>query len=123
MTDYHGILVEEGLIDKSFLDFEKIEILGKEFDSEDNFTLLRIGIKEVDIEEIINLVQKNLRTNPAYYSHFYRDKELIVVFPDKIFRIATENSTWKEAIEYGKSFGIPEEQLTFNPCKFEDETY
>lgn len=120
MSEYHGILVEEGLKDKSILN--KMSILGKRVADVD-FTLLRVGVEEENIKEIIGLVQKNLVTEPVYYAHFYRDGRLIVIFPERIFKITPDRSTWKEAVEYGKSVGIPEEQLDFHPCRFEDEIF
>jgi len=121
MNEYHGIIVEESLTDKALL--SRMKILGKRFYQKNDFTVLRVEINKDKIEEFIELVRKNLRTKPAFYAHFYRDDELIVVFPSKIFRIKPEKGTWKEAIEYGKSVGVPEEQLDFHPCRFEDETY
>jgi hypothetical protein len=71
----------------------------------------------------MKLVQKHLLTRPVYYAHFYRDEELIVVFPRKIFRITPNRETWTRAVDYGKSLRIPEQELDFKPCRFEDETY
>ena len=48
--------------------------------------------------------------------HFWKpgNSKIEVVFKNKIFSIDySEKSTWKEAISYGKSVGIPEEQLDF----------
>lgn len=121
MNEYHGIIVEKGLKDKSILN--KISKLGKKVADDADFILIRVEVGEEKIEEIIKLVQKNLVTKPVYYAHFYRDDELIVIFPEKIFRITPNKETWGEAIEYGKSVGVPENQLSFHPCRFEDETY
>lgn len=60
---------------------------------------------------------------PAYYVHFYRNQELIVVFPQKTFTLTPERESWRPAVEYGKAVGIPEEELNFKPCRFEEETY
>ncbi len=121
MNEYHGIIVEESLKDKSILN--KIIKLGSKVADDADFTLLRVEVEEEKIEEIIKLVQRNLVTRPVYYAHFYRDDELIVIFPEKIFRITPNKETWTEAVEYGKSVGVPKEQLSFHPCRFEDETY
>ena len=45
------------------------------------------------------------------------------MFNKKIFRVSTDENSWKELIEYGKSLGIPEEQLDFKPCRVEDEEW
>jgi hypothetical protein len=119
MSEYHGIIVKEGLKNQSILN--KLKILGKKKAGE--WTLLRVGVGENRINEVIKLVQKNLVTEPAYYAHFYRNQELIVVFPRKIFILTPNKEAWKPAVDYGKSLGIPEEELDFKPCRFEEETY
>ena len=46
--------------------------------------------------------------------HFWRDNRMIVLFKKKRFTLDIENkNTWKEAIDYGLSIGIPREQLDF----------
>jgi hypothetical protein len=119
MSEYHGIIIKEGLRDQSILN--KVKILGKKKAGE--CTLLRVGVGKNEINQIVKLVQKHLVTQPAYYAHFYRNQELIVVFPRKIFILTPNKETWKPAVDYGKSVGIPEEELDFKPCRFEEETY
>lgn len=49
-----------------------------------------------------------------WYAHFWKGDNVIAIFPNKVFRFKySDKSTWKEAVEYGKSIGIPEEQLDF----------
>jgi len=119
MSEYHGIIIKEGLKDSSILD--EMKILG--IKKVDDWTLLRVGVDESKIDETIKVVGRNLRSDPVYYAHFYRDEELIVVFPKKIFHLTPNRETWKPAIKYGKSVGVPEEELDFKPCRFEEETY
>jgi len=45
------------------------------------------------------------------------------VYKDRIFSISSKKTTWKEAVEYGKTLGIPDEQLDFVPNEFEQEIY
>lgn len=46
--------------------------------------------------------------------HFWNGNQVIAVFPGKVYKFQHSNkSTWKDAVEYGKSIGIPEEQLDF----------
>ncbi len=77
------------------------------------------------MRKIIPLVQKNLleENGVPFYAHFYRNDELIVVFPDRVFYLKPDRSAWTPAVTYGKNLGIPEERLNFKPAKFEDETY
>ena len=119
MNEYHGIIIREGLKEQSILD--KMNVVGSKTD--DEFTLFKVEIDENRLDKIITIVQQELKTDPVYYAHFYRDNELIVIFPDKIFRMTPDKSTWIAAIEHGKSLSIPEEQLDFFPCRIEDETY
>jgi hypothetical protein len=119
MSEYHGIIIKEGLKDQSVLNLMKI--LGRKKGGE--LTLLRVGINENRIGEVVGSVQKNLVTEPTFYAHFYLGGELIVVFPRKIFYLTPKKETWKSAIDYGKSVGVPEKELDFKPCIFEEETY
>jgi len=120
MNEYHGIMIKEGLKDQLVLN--KMKILGTKKGKK--WTLLRVSVDENKMDEVLGSIQKNLVTEPeSYYSHFYRNKELVVVFPKKIFRLTPERETWQPAINYGKSIGIPEKELDFKPCRFGEETY
>jgi len=119
MKNYHGIIIDKSQKDKSI--FERLKILGSKTSSK-GWILYKIEVNPEEINKIIQELQQNMISGP-YYCHFYRNNELIVVFKEKIFRITPDKSTWKEAIEYGRSSGIPEKQLDFYPCKIEDETY
>lgn len=119
MGEYHGIIVKEGLKDQSIL--KKLRILGEK--RTEDWTLLRVSVSENEINNVVKLIQKSLVTKSTYYAHFYRNRKLIIVFPQRTFTLTPNRETWKPAIEYGKSVGIPEEELDFKPCRFEEETY
>ena len=120
MSEYHGIIIKESLKDQSVLD--RTKILGQKKGIK--WTLLRVGVNENKIDEVLGLVQKSLVTEPArYYAHFYREGKLIVVFPKKIFHLTPKRETWRPAVDYGKSVGVPEKELDFKPCRFEEETF
>lgn len=119
MSEYHGIIITEGLKGQSVLN--KMKILGQKKGRE--WTLLRVGVSENKIDEVVGLVQKSLVTEPTFYAHFYREEKLIVVFPKKVFYLTPNKETWKSAIDYGKSVGVPEKELDFKPCRFEEETF
>ena len=54
--------------------------------------------------------------NGPWYVHFWEpgSDDVLVVFKDKNFWIKhSDKNTWVEAVEYGKSIGIPEGQLDF----------
>ncbi len=66
-------------------------------------------------QEQINQLSKHLADGP-WYMHFWEagEDEVQVVFKNKLFTVQhSDKSTWTEAIAYGKSIGIPEEQLDF----------
>lgn len=120
MSEYHGIVIKESLKDQSVLN--KTKILGRK--KSVKWTLLRVSVNENKINEVVGLVQKSLVTEPArYYAHFYREGKLVVVFPKKIFFLTPKMETWRPAVDYGKSLGIPEKELDFKPCRFEEETF
>ena len=121
IRDYHGIIIKQSLRDPSILD--SVRILGKK--SAKNWTMLRVLIRDEGLENFAKLVQANLLTENKvpYYAHFYNQQDLIVIFPDRVFRIKPDKKTWGSAVRYGRSIGISERELDFKPCRFEDETY
>lgn len=110
MSKWKGCIVEESLEDNRILN--KIEIVKIKITSEDA-TEERWHIYNVLLsEEDIDLVHHNLKQ--AWYLHLWRDNRMIILFKDRKFDVDADNKkTWKEAIEYGLSLGIPKEQLDF----------
>jgi len=67
-----------------------------------------VQVKEEQIEALSSEIRK------SWYAHFWKGQRLMAVFPGRKFDFqAVDKSTWKEVIEYGRSVGIPEEQLDF----------
>jgi hypothetical protein len=118
-NEYHGNLLDTEFRDPNFL--KRFKIFAKKKSEKNPWTMHGVIIPADKIESVIKEVQENLLSNAPYYAHFYRDNEIILVFKEKVFRITPDKSTWKEAIEYGRSLGIPDEQLVFAPNKFENE--
>jgi hypothetical protein len=121
LAEYHGIIIRESLVDPSAL--SAVRILGQRKGGE--WTLLRVAVTSRTIEGTISRIQQELKVvdEVPFYAHFYRQDELIVVFPRRVFRIKPERGTWGPAVSYGRSLGITDDELDFNPCRFEDETY
>lgn len=124
--NYHGIIINVSLKDKSFL--KTLEIIGQKKAFLNWLVLYKVSVRPESIDSIIQNLQSNLVEQfwfsvHNFYCHFYRDDELIVVFKKKLFRVKTDPGTWHEVIAFGKSLGIPAKQLDFRPCRFEDETY
>jgi hypothetical protein len=118
-TDYHGIIVEEGLRDCSIAD--AVRVLGRKQGKD--WSLLRVGVEAKLLPRVIQRLQRSLKVENGvpFYAHFYRFGELIVVFPDRVFRLTPQKDTWGPALAYGRSVGVPLAQLDFEPHRFEDE--
>lgn len=113
-TSYHtpgklmkGIIIENSLADKSIItDAEIIRTW------EDGSWKLREVKVSKDWAEKFG---KYLNDGP-WYVYFWEPEsdDVLIVFKNKNFTIQhSDKSTWAEAVEYGKSIGIPEEQLDF----------
>ena len=113
---YHGIVVG-GSLGKETAD--RLKVIGKRRGAD--FLMLKVEVEDDSISKTVALVRKSLKS--GYYAHFYGDGELIVVFQKRVFRIKPDKKTWKDAVAYGLSLGIPEKQLDFSPCRPEDETW
>lgn len=117
--EYHGNLLDTSFSDPQYLD--KFRVFAKKKSETNPWTLHGVIVPEDAIETVIREVQAKLVPNEPYYNHFYRGDELIVVFKDKVFKITPDRSTWKDAVAYGQTLGIPDDQLVFEPNRFEGE--
>ena len=119
--EYHGIIVRDGIRDQTI--FDRMTVLGTK--TGQNWTLLKVGIEAKSISQVIREIQPNLLTENGvpYYAHFYNDEELIVVFPEKVFHVSPDKNSWRDAISYGESLGVPRAELDFRPCRFREETF
>lgn len=113
--EFHGILLDVSFKDPHFLG--RFKLFAKRKSVTNPWVLHGVVVPSNKIDEVVREIQANLIPNAPYYGHFYRDSELIVVFKNIVFRITPNRSTWQEAIEYGRSLGIPDEQLVFEPNK------
>jgi len=106
-----GTVVEESLKDNRFinkLDVKSVRISDSE-EPEDRWHLYKVNITETQIQELANQLKPE-----KWYAHFWDGQDILAVFSGKTFKFSrTDKSTWKLAIEYGKSIGIPTEQLDF----------
>lgn len=102
-----GTIIENSLADKGILSHLKIESTRQSGD----WILHDVLIDE----DKIPALSKSLADGP-WYIHLWHPGEdtVIVIFKNKTFTIKfSDKSTWTDAIAYGKSIGIPEEQLNF----------
>jgi hypothetical protein len=102
-----GTIIENSLKDKAII--TEWEIISTR---EDGSWVLR------DVEmakEWAEQMGKYLDDGP-WYVHFWEpgSDDVLVVFKEKNFWIKhSDKATWQEAVEHGKSLGIPEAQLDF----------
>ncbi len=104
---YKGVIIENSLKDKRVLDKIKIEHTHQSGDR----IIHDVSVNEAQISEIATYL-----VDGPWYIHFWEPgKDTVrVVFKDKVFTIQhKDETTWADAIAYGKSIGIPEDQLDF----------
>jgi hypothetical protein len=102
-----GTIIENSLKNPSILESLKIEKTWQD----GSWTLHNVLVDEDTALKIgSNLI------DGRWYIHFWKsgDDNVLVVFKDRNFLIKySDKSTWTNAITYGKSIGIPGEQLDF----------
>lgn len=111
--DYKGIIIKESLTDSSILN--NLEVVSdhtedSQDDPEDAWHLYTVMVSQDEIPTI----QKYLKREGGWYMHFWKGSYVTVVFRDKVFKIDyNDKATWKDAVDYGLSMGVPVEQLDF----------
>ncbi len=110
---YKGTIIEESLSDKSVIDELEVTHTYTEEDQDNPERTWHLYTVLVSKDEI-SKIQMYLKREDGWYAHFWDGDDVVVVFRDKMFKIkASDKSTWKNAIEYGLSVGVPLEQLDF----------
>jgi len=122
---YHGIVISLSL-PKSII--KSYKIIGSKRVIGNVLKLIKIKVKSSCIESVICEMQLKMKTNimgwpKQFYIHLYNMDGIICIYKDKVFKMKKNIESWKEAIEYGLSLGIPKVQLDFKPNRFEDETF
>jgi hypothetical protein len=120
LDNYLGIIVDHSLKNQEYA--MQLQVLASR--SIGSWRLLLIEVEEEKLAEQIQSLQNNMVDiqGKCWYAHFFRQQELIVVYQDRIFPVTVQPDTWGEAIQYGLTNGIPEEQLDFQPC-FKSEAH
>lgn len=100
-----GTIVLNSLDDSSVLD----EMMVLEQTKDEDWVLVTINVTR---EQALGLL-KHLLPGP-WYMHFWDEDDVLVGFKERHFDIKySDKTTWIPALAYGKSIGIPEEQLDF----------
>ncbi len=112
MNQYTGTIIEESLEDNRILnDFEIISVrITRDESPVDRWHLYKVKSTKENLLKFSN----NLKQG-TWYAHFWdEDKNIIAIFRDNVFEFNYDDkSSWVSAVEYGKSLGIPNEQLDF----------
>ncbi len=118
--ELHAIIVDKSLQDLTML--KGLNVLSEKKASD--WTLYKVSVPESGLLKTIKMIQENM-TEGLWYFHFYNEdgSRLVIVYEDKVFYTDNNIENWNEAIAYGKSIGIPLEQLNFVPNTFETEEY
>jgi hypothetical protein len=105
---YKGIIVKESLIHAEILD--RYEVINIETTSGENPWHVYVVMVP---EEDFGLIAGNIKSN-AWYAHFWKGHDVVVIYKDKIFRASYDDKpSWQSILDYGLSLGIPAEQLDF----------
>jgi hypothetical protein len=116
MKDFKGVIIAEGLDDPTVINKFVIykAIITKDgvpIDYEGHLGRWHIYHVMSSKEEIDKLQTHILK---GWYTHFWKDDKIIVVYNDKQFEILKDDkSTWEKAIEHGRLQGIPENEFDF----------
>ncbi len=115
---YHAVVIEQSLKDKGVLKSFKIQ--HQKHSGDWVLDVIEVGNPKLAIEAI----QKEMVEDKGFYWHIYdNNKNLIIVFRDKVFYLDPRDmTTWEQAQAYGeKVLKIIPEQLDFFPTKLSDE--
>ncbi|WP_405572731.1 hypothetical protein OG418_46590 [Streptomyces phaeochromogenes] len=79
------------------------------------WTLLDFAADELEAERLADQLASSLSSTGGWYTDFHTSRETFVVFADKVFRYARGQAEGRrEAQDYGRSVGVPEEQLDWH---------
>lgn len=123
MNNYQGVIIEESLTDKGFLDkvkiiSTKVEVATEKYKTPwiSQWTLHTVEVSNEEAQNIVEEISKSLDPDHAWYADFKNDTRHYVIFRDKIFFIDhLSKEQYDEAKQYGISLGIPDYQLDFSP--------
>lgn len=108
---FRGVIIENGLEDAKILKKVKVE----ETLLAGNQTIHHALVGK----KLVSEFSQHLASGP-WYAYFWKpgNTETNVVFKQQSFTVDSRDiSTWVDAVKYGKSIGIPEEQLNFSEQK------
>ena len=113
---WKGCFISEGLKDPAILNkyqCYKFRITKENLPIDDKGTIGRWHMFWIEVSESdFDIFKDNMKYN--WYGHFWKGNTIVAIFEGKKFQLDKENKdTWKEAITFGRSQNILEEQLDF----------
>lgn len=75
------------------------------------WTVIEFEVADADADKLAEALSDVLAA-PGWYADFHNDREVFVVFPERVFRYPRGDPASRAAAqEHGRSLGIPEPQL------------
>lgn len=76
------------------------------------WTLLDFTADELEAERLADQLASSLSSTGGWYTDFHTSRDTFVIFADKVFRYPRGQAEGRrEALDYGRSVGVPEQQL------------
>jgi hypothetical protein len=114
--EYTGTIIEESLEDNRVLNEVGIvdSRISRDENPQDRWHLYTVTVSKEEIEKLSRSIKKG-----TWYMHFWNKKrDIVAVFKGKTFEFNYDNKeSWKDAVAYGISIGVPEKQLDFSITK------
>jgi len=105
-----GVIIEESLEDPSLL--KSTRIAKTEIGASLGWHLHTVEVQDKAFPAFVERAKRAIK--PKWYMHFWKGNRITAIFQGKSFQFDyKDKKTWKEVLAYGRSLGIPEEQLNF----------
>ena len=110
MRTYKGIIVEESFEDNRDINGLSVSqvVITRQENPAERWHIYTVHLSEKEIERLAQCIK------PGWYMHFWSGREVVAVYRGRTFKFDYDNrETWKPAVDYGLSVGIPLRQLDF----------
>lgn len=117
---FKGIVIEESLSDRHFLDLVNIVDTEIEPVNDDHktpwlkqWTLHTVEVSNDIVDTFAAALSQSLLSEPGtWYADFRDESEHYIVFPGKVFKIdRSQSEDYEAAKQWGLAHGVPEHQL------------
>ncbi len=115
-SQWHGVVIAEGLHDPALINNLQVTrafITSDGQPLDEDGTPGRWHLYWVDVSDN-QIDQIQAATRHAWYAHFWRNEQLLVIYDDARFSMHRhDQSTWQPAIDHGLAQGLRREWLDF----------